>query len=158
MASLAELIELVETAKANGCDDLTLLKCTSSYPATPAGSNLATIPHMKTLFDCTVGLSDHTLGIGVAVASIAFWCYGYRKTLYIIPCRRWCRCSIFAWTAGNETTCKRSKCCIWGNRYCALWVNISGIDKISDAVYILWKTWRPEMLLQKQTCAVSVLD
>lgn len=72
MASLAELIELVETAKANGCNDLTLLKCTSSYPATPAGSNLATIPHMKTLFDCAVGLSDHTLGIGVAVASIAF--------------------------------------------------------------------------------------
>ena len=72
MASLAELIELVETAKANGCNDLTLLKCTSSYPATPAGSNLATIPHMKALFDCTVGLSDHTLGIGAAVASIAF--------------------------------------------------------------------------------------
>ena len=72
MASLAELSELVETAKANGCNDLTLLKCTSSYPATPAGSNLATIPHMKALFDCTVGLSDHTLGIGVAVASIAF--------------------------------------------------------------------------------------
>ena len=72
MASLAELSELVETAKANGCNDLTLLKCTSSYPATPAGSNLATIPHMKALFDCTVGLSDHTLGIGAAVASIAF--------------------------------------------------------------------------------------
>lgn len=72
MANLAELSELVETAKANGCSDLTLLKCTSSYPATPAGSNLATIPHMKKLFDCTVGLSDHTLGIGVAVASIAF--------------------------------------------------------------------------------------
>lgn len=72
MASLAELSELVETAKANGCNDITLLKCTSSYPATPAGSNLATIPHMKALFDCTVGLSDHTLGIGVAVASIAF--------------------------------------------------------------------------------------
>ena len=72
MASLAELSELVETAKANGCNDLTLLKCTSSYPATPAGSNLATIPHMKALFDSTVGLSDHTLGIGAAVASIAF--------------------------------------------------------------------------------------
>ena len=72
MASLSELSELVETAKANGCNDLTLLKCTSSYPATPAGSNLATIPHMKALFDCTVGLSDHTLGIGAAVASIAF--------------------------------------------------------------------------------------
>ena len=72
MASLAELSELAETAKANGCNDVTLLKCTSSYPASPAGSNLATIPHMKELFDCTVGISDHTLGIGVAVASIAF--------------------------------------------------------------------------------------
>ena len=72
MASLAELSELVETARSNGCNDLTLLKCTSSYPASPAGSNLATIPHMKALFDCTVGISDHTLGIGVAVASIAF--------------------------------------------------------------------------------------
>lgn len=72
MASLAELSELAETAKANGCNDVTLLKCTSSYPASPAGSNLATIPHMKALFDCTVGISDHTLGIGVAVASIAF--------------------------------------------------------------------------------------
>lgn len=72
MASLAELSELVETARSNGCNDLTLLKCTSSYPASPAGSNLATIPHMKELFDCTVGISDHTLGIGVAVASVAF--------------------------------------------------------------------------------------
>lgn len=72
MARLAELSELAETAKANGCNDVTLLKCTSSYPASPAGSNLATIPHMKALFDCTVGISDHTLGIGVAVASIAF--------------------------------------------------------------------------------------
>lgn len=72
MASISELSELVETARANGCKDLTLLKCTSSYPASPLGSNLATIPHMKELFDCTVGISDHTLGIGVAVASIAF--------------------------------------------------------------------------------------
>lgn len=71
MANLAELSELVETVRSNGCNDLTLLKCTSSYPASPAGSNLATIPHMKELFDCTVGISDHTLGIGVAVASIA---------------------------------------------------------------------------------------
>lgn len=71
MANLAELSELVETARSNGCNDLMLLKCTSSYPASPAGSNLATIPHMKELFDCTVGISDHTLGIGVAVASIA---------------------------------------------------------------------------------------
>ena len=72
MANLAELYDLVQTARVNGCEDLTLLKCTSSYPATPAGTNLRTIPHMKDLFRCRVGLSDHTLGIGVAVAAIAF--------------------------------------------------------------------------------------
>ncbi len=71
MASLAELNDLVRTARKNGCTDLTLLKCTSSYPATPEGSNLLTIPHMRELFGCKVGLSDHTLGIGAAVASVA---------------------------------------------------------------------------------------
>lgn len=71
MATLAELADLVRTARNHGCDDLTLLKCTSSYPATPKGANLRTIPHMKALFDCEVGLSDHTLGIGAAVASVA---------------------------------------------------------------------------------------
>lgn len=71
MASLSELDDLVRTAKENGCNDLTLLKCTSSYPATPEGTNLLTIPHMKELFKCNVGLSDHTLGIGAAVASVA---------------------------------------------------------------------------------------
>ena len=71
MASLSELDDLVRTAKENGCQDLTLLKCTSSYPATPKGTNLLTIPHMKKLFKCNVGLSDHTLGIGAAVASVA---------------------------------------------------------------------------------------
>ena len=71
MANVAELQELVDTARENGCEDLTLLKCTSSYPASPKGSNLLTIPHMKELFKCNVGVSDHTLGIGVAVASMA---------------------------------------------------------------------------------------
>lgn len=71
MASVADLDELVRTAKENGCPEITLLKCTSSYPATPAGTNLLTIPHLKQLFDCPVGLSDHTLGIGAAVASVA---------------------------------------------------------------------------------------
>lgn len=71
MANLSELEELVRTAKMNGCSDLTLLKCTSSYPAEPTGSNLLTIPHMRELFQCNVGLSDHTLGIGAAVASVA---------------------------------------------------------------------------------------
>lgn len=71
MASIAELSEAVEAARKGGCQDLVLLKCTSSYPASPADSNILTIPHMKELFQCEVGLSDHTLGLGVAIASIA---------------------------------------------------------------------------------------
>lgn len=71
MASIAELGETVECARAAGCRELVLLKCTSTYPANPTESNLLTIPHMRDLFDCEIGLSDHTLGIGVAVASVA---------------------------------------------------------------------------------------
>ena len=71
MASVAELDDLVRTAQENGCPDLTLLKCTSNYPARPEGTNLRTLPHLKELFRCRVGLSDHTMGIGAAVASIA---------------------------------------------------------------------------------------
>ncbi|MCA1055309.1 pseudaminic acid synthase [Rossellomorea aquimaris] len=72
MASIAELDDAVRTAKEAGCKDIVLLKCTSTYPASPKDTNLLTIPHMRELFDCEVGLSDHTLGIGVAVASISF--------------------------------------------------------------------------------------
>ena len=72
MATLAELDELVRTAKEAGCEDLVLLKCTSTYPASPDNTNIITIPHMKQLFnDVQIGLSDHTMGIGVAVASVA---------------------------------------------------------------------------------------
>lgn len=71
MASLAELDEAVRAAREEGCRDLVLLKCTSSYPSSPEFSNITTIPHMRELFGCEVGLSDHTLGVGVAVASIA---------------------------------------------------------------------------------------
>ena len=71
MTTVAELSDLVQTVRKNGCTDLTLLKCTSSYPASPEGTNLRTIPHMRDLFSCAVGLSDHTLGIGAAVASVA---------------------------------------------------------------------------------------
>lgn len=72
MATLAELDELVRTAKEAGCKDLVLLKCTSTYPATPENTNILTIPHMKQLFeDVQIGLSDHTMGIGVSVASVA---------------------------------------------------------------------------------------
>jgi len=71
MATVAELDEAVCTAREAGCQDIVLLKCTSSYPASSENSNLNTIPHMRQLFNCEVGLSDHTLGIGVAVASVA---------------------------------------------------------------------------------------
>lgn len=71
MATAAELDETVRTARGAGCQDIILLKCTSSYPATPENTNLLTIPHMKELFDCQIGLSDHTLGVGAAIASVA---------------------------------------------------------------------------------------
>lgn len=72
MATLAELDELVRTAKGAGCKDLVLLKCTSTYPASPENTNILTIPHMKQLFDdVQIGLSDHTMGTGVAIASVA---------------------------------------------------------------------------------------
>jgi N-acetylneuraminate synthase len=71
MASIAELDDTVKAAREAGCKDLILLKCTSTYPATPSNTNVLTIPHMRELFDCEVGLSDHTMGVGVSVASVA---------------------------------------------------------------------------------------
>ena len=71
MASVAELDETVRAAREAGCRDLVLLKCTSNYPATPANTNILTIPHLRELFGCEVGLSDHTMGVGVSVASVA---------------------------------------------------------------------------------------
>ena len=70
-SSLSEIAEAVNVLKREGCENLTLLKCTSTYPASAENSNLNTIPHLKELFNCEVGLSDHTMGIGVAVAAIA---------------------------------------------------------------------------------------
>ncbi len=71
MASVAELDDTVRAAREAGCQDLILLKCTSTYPATPGNTNILTIPHMRELFGCEVGLSDHTMGVGVSVASVA---------------------------------------------------------------------------------------
>lgn len=71
MASLGELEDAVRTARNAGCTKLILLKCTSTYPATPANTNIRTIPHLREMFDCEVGLSDHTMGLGVAVAAVA---------------------------------------------------------------------------------------
>ncbi len=71
MATVAELDETVRAAREAGCKDLILLKCTSTYPSTPENTDILTIPHMRELFGCEVGLSDHTMGIGVSVASVA---------------------------------------------------------------------------------------
>ena len=71
MATLAELDETVRTLRDCGHKDFVLLKCTSTYPASPENSNVLTIPHMREMFGCEVGLSDHTMGVGTAVAAVA---------------------------------------------------------------------------------------
>ena len=72
MATVSELELSVKTAREAGCKDLVLLKCTSTYPASPENTNLRTLPHLQQLFsDCLVGLSDHTAGVGAAVAAVA---------------------------------------------------------------------------------------
>jgi N-acetylneuraminate synthase len=71
MASVSDIHDAVQAAKAEGNDSIILLKCTSSYPATAADANIATIPHMRETFGVQVGLSDHTLGIGVSCAAAA---------------------------------------------------------------------------------------
>lgn len=69
--NIADIDEAVRVLKEAGCKDLVLLKCTSTYPATPENTNLNTIPHLKNAFNCHIGLSDHTMGIGASVASVA---------------------------------------------------------------------------------------
>lgn len=71
VATIADVAAAVDVLRNANCQELILLKCTSTYPASPESTNIRTIPHMANLFDCHVGLSDHTLGIGVSVASVA---------------------------------------------------------------------------------------
>jgi len=72
IANLSDIVESVQVLKKNGCKEIVLLKCTSTYPATPENTNLTTIPVLQQIFpDCIVGLSDHTMGIGASIASVA---------------------------------------------------------------------------------------
>ena len=71
VSSIADIDESVRVLRNAGCKELILLKCTSTYPATPENTNLLTIPHLAQLHNCIVGLSDHTMGIGAAIASVA---------------------------------------------------------------------------------------
>lgn len=73
-ATLTEISEALETARHAGCKDIILLKCTTAYPAAPVDSNLRTIPQLAATFNSLVGLSDHTLSLGVPLASIALGC------------------------------------------------------------------------------------
>jgi pseudaminic acid synthase len=69
-ATVADLDEAIRTLRSYNCE-IVLLKCTSTYPSTPENTNLLTIPHMRELFKCHIGLSDHTMGVGVSIASVA---------------------------------------------------------------------------------------
>lgn len=72
IADINDIKESVQVLKENGCNQIVLLKCTSTYPSTPENTNLVTIPELQKLFpDCIIGLSDHTMGIGASIASVA---------------------------------------------------------------------------------------
>ncbi len=71
MASLEDLQLMVNTIRDAGCENFVMLKCTSAYPASALDANIRTIPHMSQMFDCPVGISDHTMGIGVPIAAVA---------------------------------------------------------------------------------------
>ena len=71
VATLADIDESVRVLRANGCKELILLKCTSTYPSSPANSNIVTIPHLEKTFNCITGISDHSMGIGVSTAAVA---------------------------------------------------------------------------------------
>lgn len=71
MAKISEMEEAVAAARAEGNNQLILLKCTSTYPASPENTNILTIPHMRGLFQTQIGLSDHTMGVGVGLAAVA---------------------------------------------------------------------------------------
>ena len=71
MASLGELADAVRTDRDAGCTQPVLLKYTSTSPASPENTNILTIPHLRELFGCEVGLSDHRMGVGVSVAAVA---------------------------------------------------------------------------------------
>lgn len=71
VSTLADIEEAVRTLREENCEQFILLKCTSTYPATPINTNLRTLPHLSALHNCLVGISDHTMGVGVSVAAVA---------------------------------------------------------------------------------------
>jgi N-acetylneuraminate synthase len=78
---LEEIYELVDVIKTTGNNDYTLLVCTSSYPSDPRDSHIKRIQTLQEIFECKIGLSDHTLGIGASVAAIALGATAIEKHL-----------------------------------------------------------------------------
>lgn len=82
-SNLSDIDESIRLLRLNGCNDIILLKCTSNYPALPINANINTIPVIKNLFDVQVGISDHTMGIGVPIAAVALGARVIEKHLTI---------------------------------------------------------------------------
>ena len=89
MATVAEIDEAVRAAKGAGAKDIILLKCTSTYPATPENTNVLTIPHLREMFGCEVGLSDHTMGCGAAIAAVVHGACVLEKHFTLARAGRW---------------------------------------------------------------------
>jgi pseudaminic acid synthase len=66
-----DIILALNTIRDEGCNDITLLKCTSAYPAPIEDANLLTIPDMKSRFGVKVGVSDHTEGAIVPMVAVS---------------------------------------------------------------------------------------
>lgn len=72
MATVKEIAAAVEAAQQAGATDVTVLSCTASYPAPPEQTNLRRIPVLAQMLELPIGLSDHTMGIGVPIAAVAY--------------------------------------------------------------------------------------
>ena len=121
MASVAEIGEAVAAARRGGARDIVLLKCTSTYPATPENSNLATIPNLAETFGCTVGLSDHTMGCGVCGRLGRPRCLRDRKAFYPGPRRRWRRQRLFHGAGRVPDDARGGRSGLAGDRKDHLW-------------------------------------
>ena len=117
---VAELDETVRTARDAGCDDLILLKCTSTYPASPENTNLRTIPHLREMFGVQVGLSDHTMGVGASVAAVAMGATLDRKALHAVSRRWWRGFRVFGRTPRARVTGSRDRARLAGTGRCNL--------------------------------------
>jgi len=132
---IATVTKPADAALEAGCRDLILLKCTSTYPATPENTNILTIPHLRELFGCEVGLSDHTMGIGVAVASVALGATVIEKHFTLARARRR-RLGLLDGAGRDEVARGRDRACLAGAGAGKLWADrggaaVAGVSPVS---------------------------